>query len=243
MGALNAFMNKPRILLAENDHSHRLLIKSILGRDRYTFVEVVNGLQAVEAFSEEDFDLVMLDVDLPVLNSFDAMVRIRKIKREFNVPILLVAAKGGNSDEIARGLRSGADDFIAEPFRAEELRARVEAFCRLSSTQREKIQQQKELAKFDLFKQMVTTVSHHISNAVHIIILSCQSQQRHPGDEDNVRRMINDIKKQSRRITAVVKSLEEIAEHTTIKTTAKFPGSDERMIDIIETWKDIIGGT
>jgi len=55
--------------------------------------------------------------------------------------------------------------------------------------------------------------------------------------------MINDIKKQSRRITAVVKSLEEIAEHTTIKTTAKFPGSDERMIDIIETWKDIIGGT
>jgi len=231
-------MAKPRILLAEGDPTHRLLIKSILGENRYTIVEVEDGIKAVEAFSREDFDLVMLDVDLPHLSGFGTMSEIRKIKKEFNVPIVLVTGKGGDSEEIAEGLRSGADDFITKPFRTEEMRARVEALYRLSSSQREQIKQQKELAQFRLLAQVVITLSHYIYNAVNSISLYCQTTR--PADEDKVREMISVTEEQLKKIVAVVKSLDEIAQQTTIKTV-EYPGAELEMIDISETLEKYLG--
>jgi len=231
-------MANPRILLAEGDPTHRLLIKSILGENRYTIVEVEDGIKAVEAFSREDFDLVMLDVDLPHLSGFGTMSEIRKIKKEFNVPIVLVTGKGGDSEEIAEGLRSGADDFITKPFRTEEMRARVEALYRLSSSQREQIKQQKELAQFRLLAQVVITLSHYIYNAVNSISLYCQTTR--PADEDKVREMISVTEEQLKKIVAVVKSLDEIAQQTTIKTV-EYPGAELEMIDISETLEKYLG--
>jgi len=245
-------MANPRILLAEGDPTHRLLIKSILGENRYTIVEVEDGIKAVEAFSREDFDLVMLDVDLPHLSGFGTMSEIRKIKKEFNVPIVLVTGKGGDSEEIAEGLRSGADDFITKPFRTEEMRARVEALYRLSSSQREQIKQQKELAKFDLLKQVVITLAHYINDANSTISLYCQTTP--PEDKDKVREMIRKTMEQSCKIVAVVESLnkmmeslEKDAERTGIKTvesikvTEYIPGV--KWVDIRETFRKCLSET
>lgn len=231
-------MAKPRILLAENDPSHRLLINSILGNKRYNIVDVSNGVEAVERFSEEDFDIVMLDIDMPLLNGFGAMAEIRKIKKEFSVPIILVTGKGGDSDDIALGLRSGADDFITKPFRTEELRARVEAWCRLSNFQREQIKQQRELAQFRLLAQVVITLSHYVYNAIAPISLLCQTTR--PENEEKVREMIRVTKEQLDKIVGVVKSLGDIAQQTTIKTI-EYPGAEEQMIDISETMERYLG--
>jgi CheY-like chemotaxis protein len=201
------------------------LIKSILGEDRYSFLEVLNGLDAVEAFGRDDLDLVILDVDMPLLDGFGAISEIRKIKKEFSVPIILVTAKGGDSDAFAEGLRSGADDYITKPFKTEELRARVEAFIRLSNSQREQIKQSTELTQYRLLGQVVITLSHYINNAVNSISLYCQTTR--PEDVEKVREMTRVTIEHIDRIHAVVKSLQEIAEKTTDLRTEAYPGGLE----------------
>jgi DNA-binding response OmpR family regulator len=115
-----------RILIVDDEPRYLRLLEANLKTEGYTVVTAADGLQAIEAFSAQPIDLVLLDVMMPRLDGFGACQRIRQFS---NVPIIMLTAKGEEQDRV-KGLDLGADDYLVKPFSATELLARVRAVLR-----------------------------------------------------------------------------------------------------------------
>ncbi len=122
-----------KILVVDDEPRYLRLLEANLLTDGYEVVTASDGLQAVETFSANPVDLILMDVMMPNLDGFAACQRIRQFS---NVPIIILTAKGEEQDRI-RGLDMGADDYLVKPFSATELLARVRAVLRRSQTSKD----------------------------------------------------------------------------------------------------------
>lgn len=113
-----------RILLAEDDPLTAALIIHRLEREAFEVAHCSNGLEALEAAATEQFDMIVLDVQMPGIDGFDVLDRIRATPELSEIPIVLVTAVGSEGD-VVRGFALGADDYILKPFSPAELTARV----------------------------------------------------------------------------------------------------------------------
>jgi two-component system, OmpR family, response regulator VicR len=116
------------ILLVEDDRHISEIVSRHLTMEGYRVAAAFDGDQAQQHFAKESFDLIILDLMLPVMGGMDLLQMIRRTSW---VPILIVSAKDGDLDK-AIGLGFGADDYIAKPFSLIELTARVKAAIRRS---------------------------------------------------------------------------------------------------------------
>lgn len=116
-----------RILVAEDDASLAKFLRKGLETENYAVDCAADGEEAQHLATNYDFDLVLLDVNLPRRNGFDVLVELRKAKA--SLPVLLLTAHGKVEDRV-RGLDLGADDYIVKPFSFTELCARIRALLR-----------------------------------------------------------------------------------------------------------------
>ena len=116
-----------KILIAEDDARLRRNIVYILKKEFHHVTEAENGQVALDHTHTEIFDLVILDWMMPKLSGIDVCQQLRNTG--FNGSILMLTAKD-DTDDIIKGLDSGADDYIIKPFKMEELLARVRALLR-----------------------------------------------------------------------------------------------------------------
>ncbi|NMM61814.1 response regulator transcription factor [Clostridium sp. P21] len=114
------------ILVVDDDKSIRNLIKVYLENEGYNIFEASNGAEALVMINENDFDLVILDVMMPILDGISACIKIRE---SYTMPIIFLSAKDEEIDKI-QGLTVGADDYVSKPFGSMELIARVKAQLR-----------------------------------------------------------------------------------------------------------------
>src|ERR1700748_208496 len=117
----------PRILLVDDEQPIQTLLSFPLQRDGYEVVHAADGREALARFSEQVFDLVVLDVMLPRMDGLEVCRRLRA-KGE-TVPIIMLTAKSEEIDKVL-GLELGADDYITKPFSMREFRSRVKAALR-----------------------------------------------------------------------------------------------------------------
>lgn len=110
-----------RVLLVEDEEKLARFVELELAHEGYEVKRVSDGRAGVECATEEDFDLVLLDILLPKLNGMEVL---RRIRREKDVPVIMLTARDAVMDKVA-GLDAGADDYITKPFAIEELLARV----------------------------------------------------------------------------------------------------------------------
>jgi two-component system response regulator MtrA len=115
-----------RILVADDDPNIAQFIQITLEDPRYEVVAVENGLEAIKAFEESEFDVVILDIMMPYVDGFQACHRIREVS---DVPIIILTSRDG-TDDVVHGFGLGADDYITKPFKMAELIARLEAILR-----------------------------------------------------------------------------------------------------------------
>ena len=123
-----------KILVVDDE---QVLVKGIkfnLEHEGYQVEVGYDGEQAVELAREGGFDLVLLDLMMPKIDGLQACMRIREFS---NVPIIMLTAKGEDTDKIM-GFECGADDYITKPFNLLELKARVRALLRRSGTTEQK---------------------------------------------------------------------------------------------------------
>jgi two-component system, OmpR family, response regulator len=119
-------MSSVFVLLVEDDERLGAFTAQYLVQRGLNVVHVPDGEQAVAAFRGASFDVVVLDVMLP---GRDGLSVCKSIRASSDVPILLVTARGEESDRVL-GLELGADDYIVKPFAPRELLARIQAFVR-----------------------------------------------------------------------------------------------------------------
>lgn len=115
-----------QILLAEDEDATRQLLQFSLEREGYKVVAVRNGQEALQAFAASPFDMVILDVNMPVLDGWTVCAELRK---RTDVPIMMLTANA-RPDDVVHGIRLGADNYVTKPFTLKELRARVQAVLR-----------------------------------------------------------------------------------------------------------------
>src|ERR1035441_5077989 len=114
------------ILLVEDDTELCSLINDFLSPHGFRLAAVHDGRQGLAWALEGDFDLVILDVMLPVLSGFELL---RMIRKRSAIPVIMLTARTAQEDRIA-GLNAGADDYLPKPFGPEELLARIRAVLR-----------------------------------------------------------------------------------------------------------------
>jgi DNA-binding response OmpR family regulator len=116
----------PRILLVDDEQPIQTLLSFPLQRDGYEVVQASDGREALTRFSEQQFDLVVLDVMLPRMDGLEVC---RRLRARSSVPIIMLTAKSEEIDKVL-GLELGADDYITKPFSMREFRSRVKAALR-----------------------------------------------------------------------------------------------------------------
>ena len=123
-------MDKQKILIVDDDDNIAELIAMYLTKECYDTRTCGDGESAVEAFKEYQPNLILLDLMLPSMDGYQVC---RTIRKNSQVPIIMLSAKGEVFDKVL-GLELGADDYIIKPFDAKELVARVKAVLRRYST-------------------------------------------------------------------------------------------------------------
>ncbi|MCG6186068.1 response regulator transcription factor [Maribellus maritimus] len=126
-------MNKPvyTILLVEDDDALRFIVKDNLEQNNYNVLVAEDGEKAIQLFSKNNFDLIILDVMLPKVDGFQVAKKIRE--QNEHVPIIFLTARSMTEDKIA-GLTIGGDDYIPKPFSMEELLLKIKIFLKRSQT-------------------------------------------------------------------------------------------------------------
>lgn len=119
-----------RLLLVEDDTTMRETVASYLVRAGHDVVTAADGESAVELFSADGADLVLVDLMLPGLSGFEVTRRLRAMRRD--LPLIMVTARAQEHERV-QGLAQGADDYLTKPFSLRELDLRIRALLRRSS--------------------------------------------------------------------------------------------------------------
>lgn len=117
---------KEKILVVDDEASIRRILETRLSMIGYDVVTAADGEEALEVFSREHPDLVVLDVMMPKLDGYGVCQELRK---DSDVPIIMLTALGDVADRIT-GLELGADDYVVKPFSPKELEARIRSVLR-----------------------------------------------------------------------------------------------------------------
>ena len=140
-------MNK-KILLIDDDQELVLLLTEYLGTENIDVVACHDGKSGIEQAYNDDIDLILLDVMMPIMDGFSVL---KTLGANHQIPILMLTAKGDDNDRIL-GLELGADDYLSKPFKHRELLARINAIFR----------------RIDIVKQQDTSSSQTLVNQVQL---------------------------------------------------------------------------
>ena len=119
----------PHILVVEDEDALSTLLQYNLDKEGYEVAVAADGEEALTLVSERLPDIIVLDWMLPKISGIEVCRRLRQRAESRNVPIIMLTARGEESDRI-RGLDTGADDYIVKPFAMSELSARIRAVLR-----------------------------------------------------------------------------------------------------------------
>ena len=114
------------ILVCDDEKDIVSALRIYLMAEGYQVFEAFNGAEALEVISREEVHLVIMDIMMPIMDGITAMVKLRE---KSNVPVIMLTAKGEDTDKIL-GLNIGADDYVTKPFHPLELQARVKSQLR-----------------------------------------------------------------------------------------------------------------
>jgi DNA-binding response OmpR family regulator len=131
-----------RILVVDDESNIRNVVKEYAEFEGYEVAEAEDGMQAIEAVKNSDFDIIVMDVMMPKLDGYSACKEIKKIK---NIPVIMLSARGEEYDKLF-GFEIGVDDYVVKPFSPKELMARIKVVMKRNAAPAE---QSSERLKFE----------------------------------------------------------------------------------------------
>jgi len=118
-----------KILIVDDEFEMRQLLKIYLRQENYQVDEAENGQEAYEKMKKNNYDLMILDVMMPIMDGWQTIEQVRKTS---DIPIIMLTAKGTTQDKVI-GFSTGADDYLVKPFDEAELLVRIKALLRRTS--------------------------------------------------------------------------------------------------------------
>ena len=173
-------MENKKILLAEDDTNLGKILQTYLKAKGYEVDLFINGEEAYFGYHKKKYDMLILDVMMPVMDGFTAAQNVRKTDTE--IPILFLTAKSLEEDKL-KGFELGGDDYITKPFNMELLLARMEAIFRRVYAPKEKTKEQNEfkigIYTFDYIHQELeggSEIQKLTSREAELLKLLCENK-------------------------------------------------------------------
>jgi len=126
------FAARKTVLLVEDEEPLRQVLRELLEREGFTVVEASDGVQALDEVDRSAPDVVVLDLNLPRLDGYGVLNHLRARPSTARLPVIVLTAKGDEENEV-RVFETGANDFLAKPFRPRALSARLRALLKLKA--------------------------------------------------------------------------------------------------------------
>ena len=194
--------NEFKILLVDDDVMNGKLLKARLDKkEKFSCTYVSNANDCFEAFKNETFDIILLDVMMPDMPGTEVLKELRKTYNNFELPIIMVTAKDEASD-IVYALKEGANDYITKPVNMEIAVARINTQLQVKTLFEESLKNK----QINTINTMVTTLNHEINNPLAIAIgnLTISKAQI---DQERIDKALKALD----RITKIVKKIEKIS--------------------------------
>jgi two-component system cell cycle response regulator DivK len=116
-----------RILVVEDQEDNRTILRDLLGAAGYELIEAADGAEGVKLAQQEKPDLILMDIQLPVMDGYEAMRRIKGDAALKSTPIIAVTSYALSGDE-AKARAAGCDGYVTKPFSPRELLAKVRQY-------------------------------------------------------------------------------------------------------------------
>ena len=118
-----------RILVVEDQEDNRQILRDLLGASDYEMVEAENGQEAIDAVAKKKPDLILMDIQLPVMDGYEATRRIKANPDWKSIPIIVVTSYSLSGDaEKARA--AGCDDYVTKPYSPRQLLAKIREYLK-----------------------------------------------------------------------------------------------------------------
>lgn len=134
MNSAGGKVKKHRILVAEDNILNLKLIETLLEKNEYTVISALNGEDAVKAFISESPDLVLMDVEMPVLNGYETVKKIRESEKNKGKRVPVIALTGHYfKEDIERIFEFGMDDYISKPVIFDIFLAKIKNYLKVKN--------------------------------------------------------------------------------------------------------------
>lgn len=157
---------KNKILVIDDEETIREVVSRYLIREGYQVSEAADGFEALDSIKNDPPDLIVLDLMLP---GIDGLTLTEHLRRDREIPIIMLTAKGEPTDRI-RGLDLGADDYITKPFSPQEVVSRVRAVLRRSGS----VSTQKLQSPIEFDRLVIDSNAHEVSRDGKPIVLTAK---------------------------------------------------------------------
>lgn len=152
-----------KILVVEDSASQRMFIKACLGKMGHSVVLAEGGRQGIELFAASDPDIVLMDVNMPGVDGYEAARGIRSANDQW-VPIIFLSGRDKASD-IEAGIDAGGDDYLTKPFEPKVLEAKIRSMTRIATMRRQLVKRGEEL---NLANQALEQVNQTLTRMIDI---------------------------------------------------------------------------
>ena len=165
---------KTKLLLVEDERTLSYLLAEFLEAEDYDVHCAYNGEEGLELFKKVNPDICIFDVMMPILSGFSLLEKIKVINSE--TPVLLLTARALKEDVI-KGLKLGADDYLTKPFNFEELNLRLNNLCKRDVNKKDKesyvigkyiFNYNSQILEFESEKQVLTTMEANMLNLLYL---------------------------------------------------------------------------
>ncbi len=192
-----------RIVFAEDNSDMRQYVQRLLA-DSYEVEAVPDGEAALNAVHREIPDLVLTDVMMPKLDGIGLVKALRKNVRTSSIPVIQLSARAGEEARV-EGLRAGVDDYLAKPFSARELIARVENLLALAKSRRATERALLQAEKLASLGRMAASISHEINNPLESITNLIYLARMTPAMPDSARDQLQLVDEELKRIAHITR--------------------------------------
>lgn len=222
-----------KILIVDDSEMNTKVASLSLKRPDYAISVAHSGKEALDKVFDEDFDLILLDIMMPVMDGYDVCTKLKEVQETRHIPIIFLTART-DVDSIRRAFDCGGSDFISKPFQKAELSARVDTHLRLKQHM-----EQIETVSNDR-KQLLHMMSHDLANPIGASLAIVTMMEDDPGYFEEGKAMLKNALTNGSRIIHLVRKLRALEEPEKLLTLReeKLPEVvDESISMLAHLWK------